>query len=69
MPGKDLNDAYHLATASYYGIHFLLTWNSRHLANVNKVDHLRAINNDLGLFVPKVTTPDNLVFEDDDYER
>ena len=69
MPGRNIADAHHLAVTSYYGIHFLLTWNCRHLANANKVDHLRSINNDLGLYVPKVTTPDNLIFEEIDDDR
>ena len=60
---------YHLALASYYQVHYLLTWNCRHLANVNKVDHLRSINQDLGLYVPMVTTPDLLFAEDIDDDQ
>ena len=66
MPGRDLGDAYHLAMASFYGAHFLLTWNCRHLANANKVGHLRVVNADLGLSVPVVTTPDLLLEETED---
>lgn len=58
-----LGDAYHLATASYYGMHFVLTWNCRHLANANKVRHLQLVNTALGLAVPIVTTPDLLLTE------
>ena len=60
-----LGDAYHLAMASYYGMHFLLTWNCRHLANANKVRHLQIVNGELGLPVPIVTTPDLLLTESD----
>ena len=63
MPRDDLGDAYHLAIASYYGVDFLLTWNCRHLANANKVHHLRVVNAELGLSVPIVTTPDLLLQE------
>lgn len=63
MPCRDLGDAYHLAVASFYGVDFLLTWNCRHLANANKVGHLRAVNAELGLLVPVVTTPDLLLME------
>lgn len=66
MPREDLADAYHLATASFYGADFLLTWNCRHLANANKVRHLRTVNAELGLVVPIVTTPDLLIKEMDD---
>jgi predicted nucleic acid-binding protein len=66
MPQKDVRDAYHLAIASHYAVNFLLTWNCRHLANVNKMEHLRQVNNDLGLYVPIVTTPDLLLREEAD---
>ena len=66
MPSADLGDAYHLAVASYYGVHFLLTWNCRHLANANKVRHMQAVNAELGLSVPIVTTPDLLLTESSD---
>ncbi len=68
MPQGDMGDAYHLAIASYYGIHFLLTWNCRHLANANKVAHLHVVNVELGLSVPVVTTPDLLLAETEDEE-
>ena len=64
MPQTDLRDAYHLAIASHYAVNFLLTWNCRHLANANKTEHLRQVNYDLGLYVPIVTTPDNLFREE-----
>ena len=64
-----LGDAYHLAIASYYSLHFLLTWNCRHLANANKVRHLQIVNGHLGLSVPVVTTPDLLLTEAEDDER
>jgi len=69
MPQRDIRDAYHLAIASYYAVDFLLTWNCRHLANANKTEHLRDVNNGLGLHVPIVTTPESLFREEvDDVE-
>ena len=65
MPRSDFGDAYHLAAASYYGLTFLLTWNCRHLANANKVQHLRSINFEMGLSIPIVTTPEQLMSEDE----
>lgn len=56
-------DAYHLAIASYHGMSFLLTWNCRHLANANKIQHITVINRRIGLSVPVITTPYNLVVE------
>ena len=57
MPKHFGGDALHLAYASYYKMDFLLTWNCEHLANANKREHIRIINNRLGLFVPEITTP------------
>ncbi len=66
MPASDFGDAFHLAVASYYGMQFLLTWNCRHLANANKVQHIRVVNAELGISVPVVTTPDLLLAEETD---
>ncbi|MEN8220522.1 MAG: hypothetical protein ABFS56_30070 [Pseudomonadota bacterium] len=60
MPHNPLGDALHLALASYHRCHFLLTWNCTHLANANKFEHIRHVNNLLGLFVPILTTPAEL---------
>lgn len=65
MPRDPLGDALHLALASYYNCHFLLTWNCQHLANANKFEHIRHINTLLGLFVPILTTPYELMYEED----
>jgi hypothetical protein len=57
MPDDPLGDALHLALASFHKCDFLLTWNCRHLANANKFGHIRRINTVLGLFVPTLVTP------------
>ncbi len=67
MPAGDLGDAYHLAIASYYAVDFILTWNCRHLANANKVQHIKVVNGELGLHVPLITTPDLLLREENDH--
>jgi predicted nucleic acid-binding protein len=57
MPQNPLGDALHLALASYYKCDFLLTWNCKHLANANKFDHIGRVNMLLGLYVPRLVTP------------
>lgn len=57
MPASDVRDAFHLAFASYYKMDYLLTWNCAHLANVNKRRHIATLNQRLGLFVPIILTP------------
>lgn len=64
MPAKPLSDAMHLALASHYGCDMLVTWNYRHLANVNKFDRIRWVNTQLGLSVPELTTPRHLLAEE-----
>lgn len=57
MPQDPAGDALHLAIASFHKCDFLLTWNCRHLANANKFGHIRRVNALLGLFVPAIVTP------------
>ncbi len=61
MPNDPVGDALHLAIASYHKCDFLLTWNCRHLANANKFNHIRRINAMLGLYVPLLVTPLELI--------
>jgi predicted nucleic acid-binding protein len=63
MPADPTGDALHLALASYHRCDFLLTWNCRHLANANKFAHIRRVNGMLGLFVPALVTPLELLGE------
>jgi hypothetical protein len=57
MPSDPVGDALHLALASYHTCDFLLTWNCNHLANANKFGHIRRVNGLLGLYVPLLVTP------------
>lgn len=63
MPRDPSGDALHLALASYHKCDFLLTWNCKHLANANKFPHIRRVNSILGLFVPTIVTPLELLEE------
>ena len=40
MPANAAGDASHLAFASFYQCDRLLTWNCKHLANSNKLEHI-----------------------------
>jgi predicted nucleic acid-binding protein len=57
MPADPAGDALHLALASFHKCDFLVTWNCLHLANANKFGHIRRVNTMLGLFVPALVTP------------
>jgi predicted nucleic acid-binding protein len=65
MPADPAGDALHLALASYHKCDFVLTWNCLHLANANKFGHIRRVNTLLGLFVPMLVTPLELLGDDD----
>lgn len=64
MPEGAGGDALHLALASLHEVDYLLTWNIRHLANPNKVDHMAVINRRLGLLSPVIVSPDMLWHEE-----
>ena len=64
MPQNPEGDALHLALASHHRCDALATWNYHHLANPNKLDRIRRLNEELGLFVPRICTPEALLEED-----
>lgn len=61
MPGPAASgDAVHVAAAVVHRLEYLLSWNVRHLANMNKLEHLRVVCQRLGYIPPLITTPDVL---------
>jgi hypothetical protein len=66
MPADPAGDALHLALASFHRCDFLVTWNCEHLANANKFGHIRRVNALLGLYVPTLVTPLELLQESGD---
>jgi len=65
MPKDPVGDALHLALASVHRVDVLLTWNCKHLANPNKMSHIRMINFELGLAMPMLMTPVNYLSGDE----
>ena len=65
MPQDMFGDAHHVALASFYDIDVLLTWNYKHIANLNKIYRIRQINQELGLPTPELVTPLNFFGVDD----
>lgn len=61
MPSVPRYDALHLALASSYRCDLIVTWNCKHLANPNKAEHVERINKSLGLYVPRLVTPQDLL--------
>ncbi|MBE0545816.1 MAG: hypothetical protein IH623_31175 [Verrucomicrobia bacterium] len=67
MPAGVFGDATHLALATLHKCDYLVTWNCRHLANPNKLDHMVRVNWMLGLATPKIVTPLQLLENDEDH--
>lgn len=47
-----------VSLATIHRCDYVLTWNVRHLANVNKVRHLQIICLRVGYVAPNIVTPD-----------
>ena len=65
MPQGLFGDAHHVALALFYNVDVLLTWNCKHIANLNKTHRIREINRELGLPTPELVTPLNFFGVDD----
>jgi len=66
IPEKKLADALHIAICVVKGIDYLVSWNYKHLANVNREFKIKLLNWDLGYRVDlRIITPLELI----DYEN
>ncbi len=65
MPRGLFGDAHHVALASCYNVDVLLTWNCKHIANLDKTYRIRQVNRELGLPTPELATPLNYFGVDD----
>ena len=63
LPPKAADDALHIATATVYGLDYLLTWNCRHIANAQIQKKLAQISFDAGYELPTICTPYELMEE------
>ena len=62
IPEKKLADALHIAVCVVKGIDYLVSWNYKHLANVNREHKIKMLNWDLGYRVDlRIITPLELV--------
>jgi predicted nucleic acid-binding protein len=63
IPVKASNDALHLAVAAVHQMHFLLTWNCRHLANAAIGGQLAATCRQAGFEMLVICTPRELMLK------
>lgn len=66
IPAKKVEDALHIALATVHQIEILLSWNFKHLANINKQLLVRSLNEREGYFHPlMLTNPLEVIYESD----
>jgi hypothetical protein len=63
LPAKAGTDALHVAVAAYHRVDYLLTWNCRHINNVDTKDRFAEACRLEGLLCPRICTPEELLGE------
>jgi hypothetical protein len=61
IPPAAIRDAAHVAIATVHGIEYLLTWNCRHLANLQQRARIEQVCRDHGFEPPIIGTPAELL--------
>ena len=61
LPASASRDAVHIAVTAIHQVHFLLTWNCRHIANATIFRDLQHIIMSAGYDVPVICTPEELL--------
>ena len=66
LPDKAQVDALHIASVAYHEIDYLLTWNCKHIANARILPSIYELFERLGVYIPIICTPEELLGEDSD---
>ena len=61
LPASASRDAVHIAVTAVHQVHFLLTWNCRHIANATIFRDLQHIIMSAGYDMPVLCTPEELL--------
>ncbi len=64
LPKKAEVDALHLAVAAVNSVNYLLTWNSKHIANAAMRPRIEALCRQAGYEPPTICTPEELMEEE-----
>ncbi len=68
LPPHASIDALHIAIVAYHRIEYLLTWNCRHIANARILPRIHDLLADLGIPIPIICTPEEMVDDDSEQE-
>jgi hypothetical protein len=66
IPARAIEDALHISISTLHQVDFLLTWNCRHIANPVIQEKIAIHLEELGLFLPIICTPEQLLGGNDD---
>ena len=61
IPDKAKIDAFHLAIAAWHQMDYVLSWNCKHIASARVQKMLQNANARLGIYIPIVCTPEELM--------
>lgn len=64
LPPKAQVDALHNAAVAHHRAQYLLTWNCKHIANAKILPHVHGVLKYLGIPIPIVCTPEELLGND-----
>lgn len=68
LPPKAQVDALHIASVAHHRIQYLLTWNCKHIANAKILPRIHNVLTDLGIPIPIICTPEELLGDDPENE-
>ena len=60
VPVNSEEDALHIGIATAHGVHFLLTWNFKHINNAEKKSQINKVIEELGYIAPVLCSPEEL---------
>ncbi|NTW33228.1 MAG: type II toxin-antitoxin system VapC family toxin [Bacteroidetes bacterium] len=61
LPPKSINDAVHIATATYYKVDVLTSWNFKHIVNLNRIHSINAVNLKNGYQITEIRNPKEII--------
>ena len=61
IPAKARIDSFHLATAAWHGMDYLVSWNCTHIASARVRRIVAGINDALDIRTPVICTPEELM--------
>jgi len=64
VAGKSLSDARHIALATVARIDVLVSWNFKHIVNINRIHLFNSVNLKMGYPLLEIRSPKEVLYED-----